>query len=44
MDIHVFHMTYAKNTTFHKHKKQHPLYEDKNDTRRKVVIVRGTLI
>ena len=44
----MFHMTYVKNTTFHKQKKknrkQHPVYEDKSDTRRKVVIVRGTLI
>ena len=43
----VFHMTYVKNTTFHKLKKtskKHPVYEDKNDTRRKVVRVRGTLI
>ena len=44
MDI--FHMTYVKSTTFHKLKTQqkHPVYEDKSDTRRKVVIVRGTLI
>ena len=46
MDI--FHMTYVKNTTFHKLKKQQetPVYEDnhKSDTRRKVVKVRGTLI
>ena len=43
----VFHMTYVKNATFHiKRKKQqkHPVYEDKSDTRRKVVKVRGTLI
>ena len=40
-------MTCAKNTTFHKQKKltaKHPVYEDKSDPRRKVVIVRGTLI
>ena len=41
MDI--FHMTYVKNATFHKLKK-HPVYEDKSDTRRKVIKVRGTLI
>ena len=41
----VFIMTYVKNTTVHKLKKQkkHPVYEDKSDSR-KVVIVRGTLI
>ena len=35
-------MTYVKNTTFHKQKKtekKHPVYEDKSDTRIKVVIV-----
>ena len=37
MDI--FHMPSAKSTTFHKMKKQHPVYEDKNDTRRKAVVV-----
>ena len=39
-------MTYVKDTTFHKQKnsKKHPVYEDKSDTRRKVVIDRGTLI
>ena len=40
-------MTYVKNTTVHKLKensKKHSVYEDKSDTRRKVVIVRGTLI
>ena len=36
-------MTYVKNTTFQKQKKK-PVYEDKSDTRRKLVIVRGTLI
>ena len=43
--MNVFHMTYVKNTTFHKLKKtaKHPVYEDKSDTCRKVVIVRGTL-
>ena len=40
-------MTYMKNTTVHKLKKQkkkHPVYEDKSDSRRKVVLVRGKLI
>ena len=39
-------MTYVKNTTVHKLKKSknHPVYEDKSDSRRKVVIVRRTLI
>ena len=39
-------MTYVKNTTFHKQKIQqkYPVSEDKRDTRRKVVIVKGTLI
>ena len=43
----VFHMTYVRNATFHKLKKKsqkHPVYEDKSDTRRKVIKVRGTLI
>ena len=42
----VFHMTYVRNATFHKPNKQqkHPVYEDKSDTRRKVIKVRGTLI
>ena len=42
----VFNMTYVKNTTVHELKKQqkHPVYEDKSDFRRKVVIVRGILI
>ena len=42
----VFHMTYVRNATFHKLKKQqkHPVYEDKSDTRRKVIKVIGTLI
>ena len=42
----VFIMTYVKNTTVHKLKKRkkHHVYEDKNDPRRKVVIVRGTLL
>ena len=43
----VFNMTYVKNTTVHKLKKNsknHPVYEDKSDSRRKVVIARGTLI
>ena len=38
----VFNMTYVKNTTVHKLKK-HPVYKAKSGTRRKVVIVRGTL-
>ena len=45
--MNVFHMTYVRNATLiHKLKNQqkHPVYEDKNDTRRKVVKVRGTLI
>ena len=46
MDI--FNMTYVKNTTtvqnLKKTSKNHPVYEDKSDSRRKVVIVRGTLI
>ena len=42
----VFNMTYVKYTTVYQLKKQqnHPVYEDKSDTRRKVVIVRRTLI
>ena len=42
----VFIMTYVKNTTVHKMKKteKHPVYKDKTDFRRKVVIVCGTLI
>ena len=43
----VFNMTYVKNTTVHKLKKKvknYPVYEDKSDSRRKVVIVTGTLI
>ena len=38
----VFHMTYVRNATFHKLKKQqkYPVYDDKSDTRRKVVKVR----
>ena len=43
----VFHMTYVRNATFHKLKKtqqKHPVYEDKSDTRRKVIKVRGTLM
>ena len=41
----VFPMTSVKNTSFVKPRKQqkHPVYEDKCDTRRKVIIVRGTL-
>ena len=41
----VFYMTYVKNTTFHKLKNQQtrPVYEDKSDTGRNVVIIRGTL-
>ena len=40
-------MTYMKNTTVHKLKKnskKHPVCEDKSDSRKKVIIVRGTLI
>ena len=40
-------MTYVNGTTFHKLKKpgkKHPVFQDKSDTRRKVVTVRGTLI
>ena len=39
-------MTYVRNASFHKLRKQqkHPVYEDKSDTRRTVVIVRGTLM
>ena len=37
-----------ENTTVYnlekKRNKKHPVYEDKSDTRRKVVIVKGTLI
>ena len=42
----VFNMTYVKNTTVYKLKnsKNHPVYADKSDSRRKTVIVRGTLI
>ena len=41
----VFQMTYVRNATFHKLKKtakKHPVYEDKSDTRRKVIKVGGT--
>ena len=41
-----FNITYVKNTV-HKLKKKtgkkHPVHEDTSDTRRKVIIVRGTL-
>ena len=43
----VFHMTYVRNATFHKLKKnskKYPVYDDKSNTRRKVVKVRGTLM
>ena len=43
----VFIMMYVKNTTVHKLKKtekKHPVYEDKSDSRRKVVIGRGILM
>ena len=43
----VFHMTYVRNAIFHKLKKnskKHTVYEDKSDTRRKVVKFGGTLI
>ena len=41
-----FHMTYMKNTTAHKLEKQkkHPVYKNKSDTRRKVIIIRRTPI
>ena len=41
----VFNMAYVKNATVPKLKKNiknHLVYEDKSDSRRKVVIVRGT--
>ena len=39
-------MTYVKRQLFtnRKNSKNHPVYEDKSDSRRKVVVVRGTLI
>ena len=39
-------MTYVKNELFTnwKRTRKHPVYKDKSETRRKVVIVRGTLI
>ena len=39
-------MTYVKNQLFTnwKKRKKHPVYKDKSEIRRKVVIVRGTLI
>ena len=42
----VFHMTYVRNATFHKlqNSKKHLVFEDKSDTRRKVIKVRETLI
>ena len=43
--MNVFHMTYVRNATFNKLKKnskKQPVYEDKSDTRRKLVKVRGT--
>ena len=42
----VFHMTYVRNATVYKLKKQqkHVVYEDKSDTTRKVIKVRETLI
>ena len=44
--MNAFHMTYVRNVTFHKLKKQQkkPVYEDKSATRKKVVKVRGTLL
>ena len=38
----VCNMTYVKNTSVHKLSKQqqHPVYKDKSDTRRKVLILR----
>ena len=38
----VFNMTYVKNTTVHKLKKKrknHPVYEDKSGSRRKVIAI-----
>ena len=42
----IFNMTYVKNTILHKLKKlqKNPIYEDRSDTRRKVVILRGKRI
>ena len=42
----VFNMTYVKYKTVYKLKnsKNHPVYEDKSDSTRQVVIVRKTLI
>ena len=42
----VCNMAYMKNTTVHKQKnsKNRPVYEDKSDSRKKMVIVRGTLM
>ena len=43
----VFNMTYAKNTTVHKKRgkpQKKTVYEDKSDSRRKVVIVSGKLM
>ena len=39
-------MTYVKNQMFTNGKRtqKHPVYKDKSETKRKVVIVRGTLI
>ena len=39
-------MTYVKNQLFTNWKRtqKHPVYKDKSDTRRKVVLVRGTLM
>ena len=40
-------MTYVQNATVHKlekKQKKHPVYEDESGSRRKVVVVRGTLI
>ena len=39
-------MTYVKNQLFTNWKRtqKHPVYKDKSEIRRKVVIVRGTLI
>ena len=42
MDI--FHMTYVLPFTYRKNSKKCPVYKDKSDTRRKVVIVRETLM
>ena len=43
---HIYHDVREKSTVhkLKKNAKKHPVYKDKSETRRKVVIVRGTLI